>query len=86
MSGAPATDQRSNRDNGRSTIERHRLLRAIQDRLELPMLVAALIWIALFIVDAVRGLHGNPYSWTDIGRALGITRQAAQMRFAKATR
>ena len=55
MSGAPATDQRSNRDNGRSTIERHRLLRAIQDRLELPMLVAALIWIALFIVDAVRG-------------------------------
>lgn len=38
------------------------------------------------IVDAVRGLHGNPYSWTDIGRALGITRQAAQMRFGDATR
>jgi hypothetical protein len=36
------------------------------------------------IVDAVHGLHGNPYSWTEIGRALGITRQAAQMRFGKA--
>lgn len=37
------------------------------------------------IVDAVRGLHGNPYSWTDIGRALGVSRQAAQMRFGKTT-
>jgi hypothetical protein len=33
--------------------------------------------------EAVTGLHGNPYSWADIGRALGITRQAAQARFGQ---
>jgi hypothetical protein len=33
--------------------------------------------------EAVTGLHGNPYSWADIGRALGITRQAAQARFGR---
>lgn len=35
------------------------------------------------IRDAVDNLHGDPYSWTDIGRALGISRQAAQMRFGR---
>ncbi len=30
-------------------------------------------------VAALRAEHG--YSWADIGRALGITRQAAQQRF-----
>lgn len=35
------------------------------------------------ITDAARGLHGNPYSWAEIGRVLGITKQAAQQRFAK---
>jgi hypothetical protein len=35
------------------------------------------------IVEAVNNLHGDPYSWADIGRALGTTRQAAQMRFGK---
>jgi hypothetical protein len=38
------------------------------------------------IVDAVRGLHGQPYSWTEIGNVLGVTRQAAQMRFGKPAR
>jgi hypothetical protein len=33
------------------------------------------------LADAVAGLHGQPYSWADIGRALGITRQAAQQRY-----
>jgi hypothetical protein len=32
---------------------------------------------------AVDGLHGNPYSWTEIGSVLGITRQAAQQRFTR---
>jgi hypothetical protein len=35
------------------------------------------------IHDAATALHGEPYSWTDIGRVLGITRQAAQMRLGK---
>lgn len=32
---------------------------------------------------AVARLHDEPwgYSWTDIGRALGVTRQAARQRF-----
>jgi len=35
------------------------------------------------LVLAARGAHGEPgrYSWTEIGRELGITRQAAQQRF-----
>lgn len=35
------------------------------------------------IEQAVADLHGNPYSWTEIGRTLGITRQAAQQRFTR---
>lgn len=34
--------------------------------------------------DAARALHDDfrqPYSWTEIARELGISRQAAQMRF-----
>lgn len=35
---------------------------------------------------AVANLHGDPqagrYSWTDIGRVLGVSRQAARQRFA----
>lgn len=38
------------------------------------------------LVDAVAGLYGSPYSWTEIGDALGISRQAAQMRFGKKIR
>lgn len=36
------------------------------------------------VVAAARGLHGDPgrYSWGEIGRWLGITRQAAFARFA----
>lgn len=33
------------------------------------------------ITDAVTGLRGYGYSWTDIARPLGVTRQAAQQRF-----
>jgi hypothetical protein len=38
------------------------------------------------IGDAARALHYDfhqPYSWTEIGREVGITRQAAQQRFGK---
>lgn len=35
------------------------------------------------LVDAARAAHEEPnaYSWTEIGRELGMTRQAAQQRF-----
>jgi hypothetical protein len=33
------------------------------------------------ITDAVTGLRAYGYSWADIARPLGITRQAAQQRF-----
>jgi voltage-gated potassium channel len=49
------TDESDTAVGRRSTVERRVLLRTIQDRLELPMLVLALAWIALFIVEAVRG-------------------------------
>lgn len=42
-------------NGSRSAVERHVLVRTIQDRLELPMLVLAFVWIALFIVETVRG-------------------------------
>jgi hypothetical protein len=33
------------------------------------------------IKSAVTGLRSRGYSWADIGRQLGVTRQAAQQRF-----
>ena len=34
------------------------------------------------IDQAVDSLHGRPYSWTDIARVLGVSRQAAQQRWS----
>jgi hypothetical protein len=34
------------------------------------------------VAEAAREAHGFGYSWTEIGRELGITRQAARQRFA----
>lgn len=36
--------------------ERRKLLRRLQLRLELPMVVLAFVWLALFIVEVIRGL------------------------------
>lgn len=49
------TARETGQSNRRSADKRRVLLRAIQDRLEVPMLVLALVWIALFIVETVRG-------------------------------
>lgn len=35
------------------------------------------------IQDAVDGLRAQGFSWTDVGRVLGTTRQAAQMRYGR---
>lgn len=34
-------------------------------------------------VDALRSEEGGGYSYTEIGRVLGVTRQAAQQRFSR---
>jgi voltage-gated potassium channel len=52
---APRTRSSSEGGDSASAVERYALLRAIQDRLELPMLVLAFVWIALFVVETVRG-------------------------------
>lgn len=33
------------------------------------------------MADAIRGLRGAGYSWTDIARQLGVTRQGAHQRW-----
>lgn len=35
------------------------------------------------ITGSVRRLHAAGYSWTDVARVLGVTRQAARQRFAE---
>ena len=37
------------------------------------------------IAEAVAGQRANGFSWAQIGRGLGITRQAAQMRYGVRT-
>jgi hypothetical protein len=37
------------------------------------------------ISEAVTGLRGFGYSWAEIGSRLGITRQAAQQRWGRAS-
>ena len=37
------------------------------------------------IAQAVTGLRGSGYSWAEIGSRLGITRQAAQQRWGRAS-
>lgn len=49
------TDDSRNDAGGQTAAERHAVLRALQGRLELPMLVLAFAWTALFIVETVRG-------------------------------
>lgn len=53
----------------------------------LPELVALRAEVDAAIVNAVAELRAEPhaYSWTEIGAALGITRQAAQTRFGDRT-
>jgi hypothetical protein len=71
----------------------HRILRALGTRVgdadvemlaslaSLPGLVEELLGET---VERLRDQHG--YAWSDIGRALGITRQAAQQRFGRQPR
>ena len=65
---------------GGGEVEALEQLAGLQDSLQMQ-LGAAVAGYRMF-----RPVHGaEPYSWTDVGRILGITRQAAQQRFAHAT-
>jgi hypothetical protein len=66
-----------------------RALRAMQRRLaggdleSLPDLVALHEETGRLVTESVHALRAEPhgYSWADVGRVLGISRQAAQKRF-----
>lgn len=86
--GAPAGGRReySNAEYARFV---GRILRAMQRRLadgdieSLPDLVALHEETARLITASVHALRADPhrYSWDQVARVLGITRQAAQQRF-----
>jgi len=48
----------------------------------LPVLAELAAELDRVTLLAVANLHSQGYSWTDIGRSLGITRQAARQRYA----
>jgi len=50
---------------------------------DLAELVEMSATLAEAIGDAVSGLRASGFSWAQIGRALGMTRQAAQQRFGE---
>lgn len=57
--------------------------RAAEGDLEaLAAIVAARADLADALEVGARGAHEHGYSWTEIGREIGITRQAARQRFA----
>lgn len=54
------------------------------DEIELAQLVALQDVVDEAIVTAIRGMRDRDCSWAYIARGLGVTRQAAQMRWGKA--
>ena len=54
---------------------------------DLAELVAMREVVESAIADAVAGMRANHgYSWSDVARGLGTTRQAAQMRYGGSSR
>lgn len=51
------------------------------DEIDLVELIAVRDEMDRVIVEGVRGMRENGYSWAYIGRALRISRQAAQMAY-----
>lgn len=92
--GAPSRPVRRPRPE-RETMELEamlaRMLRAMTRRAQAGDLeaLAALVRLGTLLElathQAAVGLHecGQPYSWTEIARELGITRQAARQRFGQ---
>jgi hypothetical protein len=91
---APAVNPRLTSGDGRRVIENdeyaaflRRVIRAFGRRIaagDIDALADAAFLsgqLDTAIKAAVSGLRDRGYSWTDIGRQLGVTRQAAQQRF-----
>ncbi len=70
----------------RRVIRAHGRRVADADPEDLVELVELRTVVELAIADAIDGMRREPRqaSWTEIGRALGITRQAAQQRYGDA--
>lgn len=66
-----------------------RILRAMRRRLadsdpeDLHLLLALREDLDAALQEAVDGCRNNGFSWTDIGRGAGITRQGAMQRWGK---
>lgn len=75
LAGAARRMMRAVADRAASDVDALPLLAGLRDDLDVEIRRA---------VDGARDAtrHAHPYSWTDVGRVLGITRQAAQQRFA----
>jgi hypothetical protein len=67
----------------RRTIRAHGRRCGGADPEDLTELVEMSATLAEAVGDAVAGLRANGFSWAQIGRALGMTRQAAQQRFGE---
>lgn len=50
---------------------------------KLPMIAATATQVGSFLGDWVRLARGRGLSWTEIGQALGVSRQAAWERFSR---
>ena len=61
----------------------HAARRAASDAATFGALVALDAEVHGMLADAAAGLHARDYSWADIGRACGITRQGAQQRWGE---
>lgn len=55
------------------------------DEPELQALVEISVEVDEAIKAGVQGMRASGSSWSDIGRALGVTKQAAQKRFQERT-
>jgi hypothetical protein len=87
----PLTAKRAGRvvENDEYAAFARRILRAYARRIAdgdveaLTLMLGLSAEIDTAIGQAVTGLRGFGYSWTDIGTRLGITRQAAQQRWGR---
>ena len=89
----PLTPNRAGRviENGEYAAFARRVLRAYARRVAdgdveaLTLMLGLSAEIDTAISQAVTGLRGFGYSWAEIGSRLGITRQAAQQRWGRAS-
>ena len=89
----PLTPDRRARlvENGEYAAFARRVLRAYARRVAdgdveaLTLMLGLSAEIDAAIAQAVTGLRGFGYSWAEIGSRLGITRQAAQQRWGRAS-